>query len=285
MKSTITDAIPTEELNLQADQIGQDMERSTSNDPKQEFDTDVTARVTNRVESKQSFLEAVNKIKQEEATEPSNPVKIGSKTSLVIMSKESSTPVRSETGSPVSRSQKNLETLSPGKTMVPVEEGSTGHLKGQLTPVGVPPAKDQPILSKGVPHSNLQLRGSVYTPDSRHSGNSTKMMPRATVGQRPAAASAVTQYPFGMCRKHADKPLEIVCMTCKMLTCSMCTLFDGHKDHHYQQVTEVQKSVKERATRYTSFDSQTRRLLQGSGGERDEYTGRRTCHFHERHPH
>lgn len=59
----------------------------------------------------------------------------------------------------------------------------------------------------------------------------------------PKVSKPMVQY----CKKHKDKPLEVVCMTDRVVICSSCALFDGHHGHQFRETAEVQKEIEERA--------------------------------------
>lgn len=83
-----------------------------------------------------------------------------------------------------------------------------------------------------------QRRGSV---------NQVAKRPPVQPVETPKVSVQQPTSKFGNCRKHKGKPLEVVCMTDKVVICSTCALFDGHQGHQFREVNELQKEIGDRA--------------------------------------
>ena len=67
----------------------------------------------------------------------------------------------------------------------------------------------------------------------------------------PPSQPAKPQSKFGNCKKHKDKPLEVVCMTCSVIICSTCALFDrDHNSHRFRELNDVLSDISVRAVRW-----------------------------------
>lgn len=51
---------------------------------------------------------------------------------------------------------------------------------------------------------------------------------------------------LGICKEH-DRPLELVCLGCKVRVCPHCALFGAHKGHDVREESEVQNLISEHA--------------------------------------
>lgn len=107
---------------------------------------------------------------------------------------------------------------------------STNAYPGRLTTPKAQTTKHAQLLD--------QRRGSVNQPNKRPPMQPVET-PKVSV-QQPVSK-------FGNCRKHKGKPLEVVCMTDKVVICSTCALFDGHQGHQFREVNDLQKEIGDRA--------------------------------------
>lgn len=123
--------------------------------------------------------------------------------------------------------------------------GNRQEIDNESPPVALQvPDKPVPKLAK----STIYRQTEPQPAPSRVSVNFA--MKRSSIQQEMpfvATSSPPSKPRAMMCKKHKEKPLEVVCMTDKVLICSTCALFDGHQGHQFREMAEVQSEIGERA--------------------------------------
>jgi hypothetical protein len=140
-----------------------------------------------------------------------------------------------------------------GKSMFP-PKAPTAPKNTTLTKEQLPPPAPAPATQSGTTPKPSSLKKIPTTDDGSGSATLSKGTPKpvgkVTIVSTPSSSGLATpksDSKFGYCKKHKDKPNEVVCLQDKIVMCLTCAFYDGHRDHDVRPLNEVQKEISDRA--------------------------------------